>query len=546
MARTCGIRLGRTDFDLLILDGSVKKPTVVACVSGEIPADSEDPAGDLAAALKAATKGLKIPNDAVRVVGESGIAAYRTLTLPFDDPSKIEQVIKFEVESKVPQWDIDETVVDFHVANSTGVESQLLCTVAPKAAIAEWIEVATKAGLEPYEVELDTAALINAAQKADLLTVDGSQLLVHVGSQSTALVVVDGGRVRDIRALQIGHAHEGEEGARKRFMREIARTAASMQVANPLDGIYYAGLPFQGLHDAGVADHTVKPLDPFESDKLPTGTLPRRFVAAFGAALAQMGTTKVKASLRREELRFAGKLERLELPMAVFALLLAAFAGIYFVVLQRQMAPLQSDMTRWFESSNQFMIGDPKKLIAGYIAQPPDLLVKRVDAVETRVANGELTEYEGLKQIKGYLEAEIKDIEKRIGNDTEIRKPQSVFGAMTRVLKVMEDLGHDQIGYFSVLNMIGDYRAARGQEADHVELKFSMAFFAEGGSGSPASLVATRNFNTFRNEVEAQPWCLSFPEVKTQTLDGGNGIYIESFTVEVDMTVAEGNEGGES
>lgn len=540
MARTCGIRLGRTDFDLLILDGSVKKPNVVACVSGEISADSEDPAGELTAALKAAAKGLKVPTDAIRIVGESGVAAFRNMVLPFDDPSKIEQVLKFEVESHVPQWDIDDAVVDFHVANSTGVESHLICTIAPKAALAEWIEIATKAGLEPQDVELDTSAIINAAHRVGALTVNGSQLLIHVNNHSTSMVVVDGGRVRDMRSIHIGASHGNEEGARTRLMREVRRTAAAMQAAEPLDGIYVAGLPFPGVRDAEVGGVTVTALDAFEADKLPAGQMPARYVAAFGAALAELGSVKVKASLRREDLRFAGKLERLELPMAVFALLLAALAGIYFVVLQRQKDPLMSDMQRWYESSNKFMLGEPKKGTSGYITAPPELLVKRVEALDNQIASGAMTRYEALKRINSYLDEDIKKIEKQIGKDTEIRKPQSVFGAQTRVLKVLDDLGHDQAGYYSVLHAIGDFRPARGNTSDYVELKFSMSFFSDVNS-----LQATKNFDNFRNEVLSRPWCKDFPEPKTQTLDGGGGIYVESFTVNVDMTVPD-EEGSES
>ena len=49
----------------------------------------------------------------------------------------------------------------------------------------------------------------------------------------------------------------------------------------------------------------------------------------------------------------------------------------------------------------------------------------------------------------------------------------------------------------------------------------------------------------FRNEVMSRPWLVKdgFPEPKTQTLDGGAGIYIESFSISVDMSVlAEGSE----
>lgn len=534
MARTCGIRIGRTDFDLLILEGSVKKPSVAACVTGEIPADSEDPVADLTAALKAAIKGLKVPTDAIRVVGESGVAAYRNLVLPFDDPAKIEQVIKFEVESKVPQWDIDDAVVDFHVAASTGVESHLLVTIAPKAAVGEWIEAATKAGLEPQECELDTTALVNAAARVDVLTPSGSQVLIHVAQHSTAMVVVDGGRVRDMRSLQIGAAHAEEEGARNRFMRELRRTALAMQTTHPLDGVYVCGFPFPGVVDADVADMRVRQLEPFEADGLPAGKLPSRFTAAFGAALAEQGSVKIKSRLRREELRFAGKLERLELPLAVFALLLAALAGIQYVVLQRAKAPLETDMTRWFESSNLYMLGEPKKGTTGYIERPDELFTKRVDAIRAQVANGDMSEYQGLQRILALLNEDIKSIEKLIGKDTEIRKPQSVLGAMTRVVDVLADLGHDQVGYFSFLSLMGDFRPARGNEDDYVELKFSMAFFSD-----VSSLQATAHFDRFRSEVMSRPWCVEFAEPKTQTLDGGAGIYIENFSIHVDMSVEE-------
>ena len=46
-------------------------------------------------------------------------------------------------------------------------------------------EKTLEAGLEPLEAEADTSALVNAAWKADVLTVDGSQLLIHVGHTST-------------------------------------------------------------------------------------------------------------------------------------------------------------------------------------------------------------------------------------------------------------------------------------------------------------------------------------------------------------------------
>ena len=534
MARSCGLRLGRNDFELLILEGSVKKPSVAACVRGTIPADSEDPDGDLVDALKEAAKGLKVPFDSIGLVVDSGLAAFRSLTLPFDDASKIEQVIKFEVESLVPQWDIDDVVVDFHVASSTGVESQLLTTVVPKAPLAEQLEVATRAGLEPLEAEVDTSAMVNAAWKAGVLTADGAQVLVYVGGSSTSMVVVDGGVVRSMRSARVGLQHSQEEGSRQRLLREVNRTVAGMQAAGELDGIYVAGADFPGIIGETIDGMELKILEPFEADCLPEGAHPANFAAAFGAALARMGGGLIKGSLRRDELRFAGKLERLELPLAVLALLLAAVAGIQFVVLQKERAPLEGDMQRWLLSSNSYMLGAPKQGKLGHLTRPDDKLRKQVEALEAGVEAGTQDRYGALLQIRSTLQANVRELKKKLGKNTDIKKPQSAFGALTRVLQVLDGLGQERHGYFAIRSAIVNFRPAKGNSGDKVEVKLSMTFYSD-----VSALQATEHWDNFRNEVRSRPWCLKFPETKTTTLDGGGGIAVESIRIEVDMSVLD-------
>ena len=536
MARTCGLRIGRTDFDILILEGSAKKPSVVACRTGSIPEDSEDPEADLVAAIKEATKGLKVPTDSIGLVVDGGQAAFRSLTLPFDDDSKIEQVLKFEVESEVPQWDIDDVVVDFHATSTTGVESQLLVTVMPKVPLGEAIAAATKAGLEPLEAEADTSALVNAAWKADVLTVDGSQLLIHVGHTSTSMVIVDGGVVRTMRAAHIGSEHAGEEASRTRLLREITRTVAGMQAANPLDGIHVCGKAFSGIVGEDVDGTTISALEPFEvldSSDLPPGTGAGTFAAAFGAALSRMGGGPLSASLRREELRFTGKLERLELPLAVMALLLAALAGIWFVVLDRQRRPLEADMQRWLATSNLFMLGDAKQGSPGKLSRPSTQLTALVEAVESNDEDP----FQSMGRVKAQLSKEILALRKKLGTNTDVRKPHSAFGAMTRVLDVLEGLGRESTGYYSVRDLQATFRPGRGTTKDHVEVELKMTFFADEGNRS--ALVATEHFDNFRNAVLEMPWCQEFPEIGSDPIEGGGGIALENISIKVDMSILD-------
>src|SRR6202008_4046438 len=96
-----------------VLEGSAKKHRITAFQAGELPAGGEGAAQEAARVLKEAAKTHSIPHDSVGGAIDSGVAAFRAIKLPFSDPDKIEEVLKFEVESQLPQWAIDEVVVDW-------------------------------------------------------------------------------------------------------------------------------------------------------------------------------------------------------------------------------------------------------------------------------------------------------------------------------------------------------------------------------------------------------------------------------------------------
>jgi hypothetical protein len=535
MARTCGIRIGRTDFELLVLDGSVKKPSVSFCTRGEISADSEDPLGDLTAALKAVAKKQKLPLDEIGLVVDASSAAFRTLTLPFDDPAKIEQVIKFEIESQLPQWNIDDVIVDFHTVNSTGVESHLLVTSVLKEPLRAVIAAATKAGLEPFEAEVETSALVNAAWSAGVLSADGSQILINVGTDTAVIAVVDGGSVRMMRAA---HMSGTDDAARARLLREISRTVTGLQTSNSLDGIYLAGLAVSGIEGELFDEIAVRALPVFEGTNLPEGTTPSTFAVVFGAAFGRMGGGPMKPRLRREELVFSGKLERLELPLAVLALLIAAVMGIHFVILQKEIAPLEADLHKWLDSSNRFMLGVPKEGTAGYIRSPSAALIAQADRLFAD-DGPDANDFNGLLAIERSLDKEVQNLKKKLGQNSEIRQPQSAFGAMTRVLNVLEKLSEDETARFKIKKIDGDFQPGRANTDDLVLVSMDMSFFAE------TSVVATRAWDNFRKEVESMPWCSEFKEVGTDVLDGNVGIAVPGIRIKVDMAVLE-EQGGEA
>ncbi len=114
MASACGIHIDQTRFRLVALEGSAKKHRITTQASIGIPA-GEDPAAFVTAELKRLVKENKLGSENVALAVDSGLAAFRTLTLPFDDASKIEEVIKrMEDTTKVAEIKKKE-LVDKHM-----------------------------------------------------------------------------------------------------------------------------------------------------------------------------------------------------------------------------------------------------------------------------------------------------------------------------------------------------------------------------------------------------------------------------------------------
>ena len=182
MARSLGIRLGQRSFEIVVLNGGSKKAKLDRHISGSLPFDSDDPVADCAAAIREVIEKENLPTESVGLVIETGLAAFRTVRLPFSDASKIEDVIKSEVENELPQWDIDDVIIDVMIASGNEVESNLIVTAIPKMDVQGQISICEGAGLEPLEAELESSAVINTASCAGLFDSESACLLINFGS----------------------------------------------------------------------------------------------------------------------------------------------------------------------------------------------------------------------------------------------------------------------------------------------------------------------------------------------------------------------------
>lgn len=563
MAQSIGIHIGERQFHLLALDGGLKKHKVVCAVSGEIP-PGEEGLEVLVDELKAAVKEHKLSADSVYLACDSGLAAFRNLTLPFDDRAKIEEVLKFEIESDLPQFDIDQVVVDFTMLSSKpGVESNLLVTAVPKAPLQVLLHTCERAGLEPLEVEIDGTALFDAAFEAGALVEERATVLVHVGDTSTTVAVADGKRLVALRAIRAGVypqkiapkdptadeplAADGDaepaaetggmldeqrmEESARRIRRELTRTISGARLANEIGAVYLCGHALPGLAGETLDGIAIQPLE-----VLPEAAAvenPAEYAVAFGTALRGFAGGQLRPRLRREELRFTGKFERVELSLAVCSLLVFTLLFVQFIVLTKKLewrdegevGTAPGDMQLWLEYSNQRVFPDPKnpsRLVR--LPNPP----KEVLDYAMRAQSGQVTDrtkFQQIQHIDTLLQNEIKNLSSELGQAADLKQPQSALEATTLVMNTLAGLGKDV--RFGIRSFEADFQSRSNK--DFVAVTMDIDFFGE------TSLEATNHYSTMENTFKSQSWCTRFEGRGSKELEGGKGIYIDRLSIDVDL-----------
>jgi hypothetical protein len=574
MAKACGLRIGPRGYELVLLDGSAKKHKVVASEAGELTLSDPDGAVDV---LKDLAKRHDIPKDGLRVVVEGGLAAFRKLSLPVNDDDKIEKVVKFEVESELPQFNIDDVIVDWERLSSTKDSCSLLTTIVRKEDLQVVLDVCERGGVEPIEVDADTSAIVNAAAAANAFDPASACLLVFIGEDSSSLAILDGGELRELRSIKQGakthiapaavvaeedSSELGEEGdveaefddeeeefleehadatgsaadrdqVLARMRREIARSISGARTLQPLERVLVAGYDMPGLIGADIMEVPVEELGGLPD----TAACSSRCAAAYGAAVGQLGGGLMSQRLRREELRFTGTMERLELPLAVAGLLLLTFLGVWNIGLDKEHQKINRAVTYWRDAAVSFMV--PASMEdAGNLSPPPKWMVDYARNFTQRTADGEFrtdparTSYEQMTYLRGRLRQEVLSLERELGQGGDFEQPQSALKGVSYVLDVLDNT-RGEGARPSIRSLKSMYNRGNSTMPDNVTVILDVTFFAED------TATGTEHFEAFRGAIEEQPWHLDFNPAKTDPLENGEGIIVERITIKVDVSKTE-------
>ncbi len=201
-----GIDLGSTSLKMVELHGTWKGAEVVKAAERRLPTENgnicspEQVAQALtellsAHAIKPAQVVSTIPAHATFV---------RNLPLPFRDPRKIREVLKFEMEPHIP-YPVEDVIVDFAMIRETdGAGCEVLAVAVPKTTIAEHIHIFELAGLVPEVVDWEIFGELNGYFAWRPSQNPGPVALVNLGASKTTVKIVKNGSIRFTRSIVRG------------------------------------------------------------------------------------------------------------------------------------------------------------------------------------------------------------------------------------------------------------------------------------------------------------------------------------------------------
>src|SRR5689334_5082655 len=213
MARSVGVELTPAHVRILALEHTGKASKILQFHEAPIPEGElpwEDRAG---AALRDAVAASKIPKGRVVAALDSGDAILREVSLPFKGDDQIRKTVRFEMESLIHNYTIEQLVVTHYKTGETDKGSLLLAAAVPKTVIEKRLKLFQGAGIDPVALDLDGAAVLNAMLHAGAIATDEPLLVVHGTPKFTKLVFIEERRPRSIRTIRFSMAGSPEVAA---------------------------------------------------------------------------------------------------------------------------------------------------------------------------------------------------------------------------------------------------------------------------------------------------------------------------------------------
>jgi type IV pilus assembly protein PilM len=196
MSKTAGIDIGKHSIKLIELEEKKGRVEVTKAAIRRIVS------GDVKSALKGIISDSKLSLKRVNASLSGSSVIVRYIEMMSMKKEELSSAIKFEAEKYIP-FDIKDSIIDCAILDKTSSSGQrVLLAAAKKIDINGLIELFKEAGLEIGIVDIDSFALLNSFQRANLDHKDeAARAIVNIGARFSNVNIITKGNVyftRDI------------------------------------------------------------------------------------------------------------------------------------------------------------------------------------------------------------------------------------------------------------------------------------------------------------------------------------------------------------
>jgi general secretion pathway protein L len=206
MKSVVSVDLGSTALKVMELRGTWKGFEVVKAAERRLPTDTGAtcPPEETAQALSELLSAHAIKPTHVVSAIPAQATFVRNLPLPFRDPRKIREVLKFEIEPHIP-YPVEDVIVDFaKIRNLDTGGCEVLAVAVSKKVMADHLHILDLAGLAPEMVDWEIFGELNSYLAWRPLAESGPVALINLGATKTTVKIIQDGSLRFTRSIVRG------------------------------------------------------------------------------------------------------------------------------------------------------------------------------------------------------------------------------------------------------------------------------------------------------------------------------------------------------
>lgn len=204
MARSVGIDLGAYSTKVVGLETAGKGYRIYHFSDTPVPQSAEEASpSDL---LASTFKDGRLPRDQAVLGLDAHASVIREITVPFTSKEQIRKIIKYESESHLFSFGIDEVIVDFVQVREHADSSDLIVVAVVKEVLREKLSWVEAAKVEPIAADIDLLAHYNSLSITPYPKEHGAIALLDIGYRSMKLMVVEDGKPIQLRGIRGGYS----------------------------------------------------------------------------------------------------------------------------------------------------------------------------------------------------------------------------------------------------------------------------------------------------------------------------------------------------